>query len=638
VLAGTLLAAPAAAADRLLDPMFADHALVQRDRPIMVWGKAAPGESVAITFGKAQASARAGADGSWRAALPAMKAGGPYVLSARAGAAALQIADVLVGDVFLCSGQSNMEWPVGAAVDGKAEVAASADPGIRLLTVPQLASATPVPSLAAPAPWKRAGPDSTGDFSAVCFFMAQDLRKKRPDVPIGLIDNSWGGSAISAWLSPETYRASGGDRAIADLLELYRRDPAAANVAWGIQWQAWWAARGRHPAETRPWEPDFQPGSNWHKVPSLTNWESWGIADLAEFNGLLWYRAKVQLTQAQAAQPAVLKLGPVDEVDTTWVNGRPIGYTSGAGTPRRYALPAGSLHAGDNVIVVSALDTYANGGIYGPPEDRALELGDGSSIKLDSLDWLYRAVTEFRDQPSRAPWDAIAGVSTIDNGMVLPIGAWGVKGATWYQGESNTGDGKRYEALLRGLIGQWRSRWGAGLAVGVVQLPGYGAIPTAPVESGWSDVREGQRRAVEGDAHSALVVTIDVGDAANLHPPAKRPVGERLARAIEHIAYGAPASASGPMPVDAGRTGQGIVIRFRDVDGSLADASGGSAFELCGAATGSCRSVPARISGKTVILPADPAATRIRYCWGDAPRCSLRDADLPSTPFELELH
>jgi sialate O-acetylesterase len=543
----------------------------------------------------------------------------------------------MAGDVFLCSGQSNMEWPVGAAVNGKDEVARSADPGLRLLTIPQRASAAPVPSLAAPAPWKVAGPDSSGDFSAVCFFMAQDLRKRRPNVPIGLIDNSWGGSAISAWLSPEVYRASGGDPAIAGLLDLYRRDPAAANAAWGDQWQAWWAAHEKDPAEAAPWAADFRPGPAWKQVPSLTNWESWGIAELAGVNGLMWYRNVVRLSAEQAAQPATLALGAIDDLDTSWVNGRAVGYTAAPGTPRRYSLPAGTLRAGDNVIVVSDLDTYANGGMSAAPGETAIELADGSRVPLDR-NWLYRAVTEFRDQPPRAPWDAIAGVATIDNGMVVPIGAWGVRGAAWYQGESDTGDGKAYERRLRGLIGQWRSRWGAALPVAVIQLPNFGAVPTGPVESGWADVRDSQRRAVDGDPQAALVVTIDLGDPANLHPPAKRPVAERLARAVEPIAYGAKASPSGPLPVAAQRTAKGIAIRFRDVQGSLAPAGGAGTFELCGAAPGSCRSVPARVAGAGVLLPVDPTATRVRYCWGDAPVCSLRDASLPASPFELEIH
>jgi sialate O-acetylesterase len=218
--------------------------------------------------------------------------------------------------------------------------------------------------------------------------------------------------------------------------------------------------------------------------------------------------------------------------------------------------------------------------------------------------------------------------------MVVPIGAWGVKAAAWYQGESNTGAGKPYERLLRGLIGQWRSRWGASLPVAVVQLPNFGAMPTGPVESGWADVRDSQRRAVQGDPNAALVVTIDLGDPANLHPPAKRPVGDRLARAVEHIAYGASASASGPLPVQARREGGGIVVHFRDVEGKL---TGTGPFELCGDAAGSCRAVQASLGGASATLPADASATRIRYCWGDAPRCDLRDAALAATPFELRI-
>ena len=381
---------------------------------------------------------------------------------------------------------------------------------------------------------------------------------------------------------------------------------------------------------------DFRPGPAWKTVPALTNWESWGVPELARYNGLMWYRTTVRLTEAQAAQAATLALGAIDDLDTTWVNGRVVGYTSAPGTPRRYALAAGILRAGDNAIVVSALDSWANGGMSAAPGSTALELADGTRIALDQ-NWVYRAVTEFRDQPARAPWDAIAGVSTIDNGMVLPVGDWGVRGVTWYQGESDTGDGRRYEALLRSLIRQWRSRWGADLPVALVQLPNFGAVPSAPVESGWADVRDAQRRAVAGDANAALVVTIDVGDPADLHPPAKRPVGARLARAMEHLAYDAPASPSGPLPAAAQRTAKGIAIRFGDVEGALTGVAAPGEFELCGPASGSCPAVPAQVQGRGVLRPADPAATRIRYCWGDAPRCSLRDAALPASPFELEV-
>jgi sialate O-acetylesterase len=239
LMAATALAAlaPAEAAPRLLDPMFADHAVVQRDRPIAVWGEAAPGAKVDVEFGPDHATASVGPDGLWRATLAPIKAGGPYLLSAHAGGDALAASDVMVGDVFMCSGQSNMEWPVGASVDGKDEVAHSGDEGIRLLTIPQYSSAVPLTRLPAPAQWKVAGPDTTGDFSAVCFFMAQGLRAERTDVPIGLIDNSWGGSAISAWLKTPAYLATGGDAKTASIVSLFGKDVFAANRQWGDIWE-----------------------------------------------------------------------------------------------------------------------------------------------------------------------------------------------------------------------------------------------------------------------------------------------------------------------------------------------------------------------------------------------------------------
>jgi sialate O-acetylesterase len=623
-----------AAGARLLDPMFADHAVLQRDRPIAVWGEAAPGAKVDVALGPTHVGTMAGADGHWRASLPAIKASGPFSLTASSGSEALTLQDVLVGDVFMCSGQSNMEFPVVATAGGKDTVAASADAGIRLLTIPQLSSATPVVPLAKPAEWKVAGPDSTGDFSAVCFFMAQALRQQHKGVPIGLIDNSWGGSAISAWLKPEAYLATGGDAHIAEMAKLFASDPAAGNRAWGDTWQEWWSAHEKDPAEAKPWAADFVPDASWKPVPAIDHWSTWGVPALNNFVGLMWYRTTVTLTAAQAAQGATLMMGWVDDLDQTWVNGHAVG--TGWGAPqRRYPIPVGALHAGANVVVVNDFNTWADGGMLGPGETRAIQFADGSRVPLDGH-WLYRAVTEFRDQPPRAPWDAIAGVGTIQNGMVAPIGAYGLKGAAWYQGESDSGSQLRYAPKLKALISQWRSDFGRDLPVAVIQLPNFGPSTTPPVESDWAGLREAQRRAAEGDPRAALVVTIDLGDPANLHPTNKRPVGDRLARAMEHIAYGNPRTPSGPTPLSAKRAGTSILIAFGDVDGRLAAGPVGP-FELCGDRPGSCQVVAAKVDGGTVVLPAAAAATRVRYCWADSPTCTLHDTTLPASPFELAI-
>ena len=633
---GALLPAVAQSAPRLLDPMFADHGMVQRDRPIAVWGEAAPGAKVDVTLGPDHATTTAGADGSWRATLAPMKAGGPYTLSARAGADSLAANDVLVGDVFMCSGQSNMEFPVIASANGRDEVAHSGDSGIRLLTIPQYSSAIPLTRLPAPAQWKVAGPESTGDFSAACFFMAQTLRAERGDVPLGLIDNSWGGSAISAWLKTPAYVATGGDSRIAAIVSLFGKDSFAANRQWGDIWEGWWRDHEKDPAEATPWAADFKPDASWKPVPSLDHWATWHIPALDNFVGLMWYRTTVTLTAEQAAKGAALLMGPVDDLDQTWVNGHPVG--TGWGTPqRRYPLAPGMLVAGENVITVNDFNTWADGGVWGPADTRAIELADGSRVPLNGP-WLYRQVSEIKDQPPRAPWDAIAGVGTIQNGMVTPMGPYGLKGAAWYQGESDAPTRLAYAPRLRALIAQWRADFGKDLPVAVIQLPNFGPKTTPPVDSEWAGLREAQRRAVAGDPHAALVVTIDLGDANNLHPPRKRPVGTRLARAMDHIAYGAKLSASGPEPLGAKREGKAIVVSFSGIDGKL-QAQGGAAtpFELCGDSDNSCRVVTGRVEGNRIVLPADTSATRVRYCWADSPTCTVGDASLPATPFELAI-
>ena len=633
---GALLPTVAQGAPRLLDPMFADHAIVQRDRPIAVWGEAAPGAKVDIALGSGHAIATAGADGLWRAALPAMKAGGPYKLEAHSGSNALTVSDVLVGDVFLCSGQSNMEFPVIGSTDGKEAVAHSADDGIRLLRIAQYSSAVPLARLPQPAQWKAAGPDSSGRFSAVCFFMAQNLRSERKDVPIGLIDNSWGGAAISASLKPAAYVATGGDPKIASIVNLFGKDSFAANQQWGDMWQAWWTAHEKDPAEATPWTATFKPDASWKPVPSLDHWATWHIPALDNFVGLMWYRTTVTLTADQAAKGATLLMGPVDDLDQTWVNGHPVG--TGWGTPqRRYALAPGMLVAGENVIVVNDFNTWADGGVWGPAETRGIEFADGSRIPLDGQ-WLYRQVSEFKDLPPRAPWDAIAGVGTIQNGMVTPLGTYGLKGAAWYQGETDSPSRLAYAPKLRALIAQWRTDFGKDLPVVVVQLPNFGPLTTPPVDSEWAGLREAQRRAVAGDPHAALVVTIDLGEPGNLHPRNKRPVGARMARAMDHIAYGAKRSASGPEPVVAKREGKGIVVSFAGIDGKL-QAQGNDAvpFELCGDSDKSCHVVPGHVEGDRIVLAADASAKRVRYCWADSPICTVGDASLPATPFELEI-
>ncbi|MBN6150566.1 beta galactosidase jelly roll domain-containing protein [Xanthomonas sp. AmX2] len=619
----------------LLHALFQDHAVLQRDAPIRVWGQAAPGATVSVELAQQRASARADRQGRWQAHLPPLPAGGPYTLSARSGAGSTQrVQDVLIGDVWLCSGQSNMELPVHRTLDSRSEIADAAHPAIRLLKVPAQSSATPQAGFGGAVAWQPATPDTVRDFSAACYYFARELRK-HVDVPMGLINASWGGSQMQAWIGAPALRQAGDYGAALDVLARYARDPQQAAPRWARLWEAWWRAR----ADDAPWQPGA--GGDWRDAPAaLGAWDDWGVPQLVNFNGMVWYRTTVTLSAAQAAQAATLALGPVDELDQTWVNGQGVGSSYGADQPRQYRLPRGLLRAGDNTVVVNVLNTYRRGGLLGAADTRALRLADGSAVPLRGP-WQYRVAPPSLGTPPRAPWSSAAGLSTLYNGMIAPLGQLGLRGVLWYQGESNTGDAAGYPALLDAWQRDWRQRFGAALPLLLVQLANYGTPPTEPGESGWAQLREAQRRFVAADPHAALAVAIDIGDRYDIHPANKQELGRRLARAARHAAYGEALPASGPVPTAVRRDGDAVTVEFGDVDGALV-AYGAAApigFELCAAAPGSCRYARAELHGTRVrlALPAGVAApTRVRYGWADSPVCTLFDrAGLPAGPFEL---
>jgi sialate O-acetylesterase len=644
-----------AAAAPLLHAIFQDHAVVQRGKPIGLWGVAAPGETLSLSFAGATAQARADDAGRWSATLPALEAGGPHEISVRASSGPMQtIKDVLVGDVWLCSGQSNMVLQVHRALDSRAEIANSTNDRIRLLTIPSDSSPLPRTQFVKPVEWQSAGPASVAEFSAACLFFARELQKT-VNVPMGLITAAWGGSKVQTWMSERALRAMGGNDEALDVLALYAERPAAAHARWGAMWESWWRERTHDRPGTEPWA--IKPAGVWHKAPrALGFWEHWGVPQLANYNGMLWYRTKVSVSVQQAAQTATLSLGLVDEMDQTWINGRPVGAASkrsadakaddrlpvtGPGPERTYRLARGTLNAGENVIVVSVVDTYATGGLAGPPEQRALRFADGSSVLLGD-EWQYQIPPGTIGDAPRPPWEPVRGLGVIYNAMVAPLANLAMRGIVWYQGESNTSEAARYQELLTRFISDWRERFGADLPFLIVQLANYGPAPTAPAESGWAEVREAQRLVVAKDAHAGLAVAIDIGDRYDIHPANKQEVGRRLARAARRAVYGEQIAPSGPIPLSAHRKGANVVISFGDVAERLVaySAEGPIGFELCTRAASSCRYASARIEGDRVLLDASnfAAPSRVRYCWADSPMCTLFDiARLPAGPFQIEV-
>jgi sialate O-acetylesterase len=359
---------------------------------------------------------------------------------------------------------------------------------------------------------------------------------------------------------------------------------------------------------------------------------------------MVWFRARLTLSAAQARQAATLSLGQIDEVDLTFVNGRAVGSSPCCGE-RNYKLPAGALKTGDNLIVINVLDTYASGGMYGPADKRLLQLADGTRLPLAG--WQYQVAPE-ELTPPRAPWEPTAGIATLYNGMIAPLGKFGFRGAAWYQGESNSSvpEGRRYQAQMAGLMADWRRQLESPLPFLIVQLANYGALAPNPVDSGWALTREAQRRAAVADGNAAIAVTIDIGNRDDVHPTNKQEVGRRLARAARHVVYGEKISASGAQPRSARRTATGIEVTLGDFDGQLqvVGSRDPAGFELCGATQQTCRFVRAALGEGGVVRLDDPAAataaaTRVRFCWADSPLCNLYDTQgLPVTPFELPVN
>lgn len=626
----------AAEAAPRLDPLFSSHAVLQRERPIAIWGSAEPGERLTVAFGTTRRSAKAGRDGRWRVEFPAMQAGGPHRLAVSgSGGATANAEDLLIGDVWLCSGQSNMEWPVKQALSGASEVQNANDAQIRILTVPQRTSLSPQPSLPPEVSWQPASPQSIAEFSAACYFMARDLRASEK-VPIGAIDSTWGGTRIRPWMHEAAARAGGG-AADADLLALYRRDPPAAARRFGDIWGRWWRESSGDPEGAEPWRDNSR--LTWQPFKAIGAWEQWGDPALANFNGYVWARRKLVLTPEEAAAGGTLALGVIDDLDQTWVNGVGVGSSFGWAFDREYRLPEGLLRAGENEIIVNIGDSWGVGGFQGPADRLRLMLANGQ-VKPLGDGWEYSIVAPDQGTPPRAPWDSHAGLSTIYNAMIAPLGSFGLKGAAWYQGESDVGV-HGYADRLAAMMGSWRRQFDAPkLPFLIVSLANYGAPAAAPQVSGWAELREQQRLAAARDPNAALVVAMDLGERQDIHPPNKQEVGRRLARAASTLAYGK-AEPSGPEVSVARRTADGIRVEFTGVTGKLNSWSGNRllAFELCGATQESCRYADAVVQGSSVRISDDGRpATRVRYAWGESPVVNLYDdASLPAGPFEVPI-
>lgn len=631
----TALVAACGSAQALeLAGVFADHMVLQRDAPLRIWGQAEPGQRVRVQLAGRSADATADRDGRWQAALAPLKAGGPHRLQVSAGAERRQLDDVLIGDVWIAAGQSNMEWRLADANDAATTIAAAgAHPRIRHAKMPHRVSLQPLRD-APPLRWDVSGPATAGDFSAVAWHFARRVQAD-VKVPIGILNLSWGGTHVETWTSP---RAAAADPDLADTVRAMpadadafvqrRRDRLLERVR---------RFQGSEPFDIAGADPRLDDRA-WATLNAPQVWEQQGLPGL---DGKVWLRRHVTLTAAEAAGAATLHLGLVDDCDESFVNGQPVGKTCGWDTPRAYALPAGLLREGDNLVAVRVSDTGGDGGFHGAPAQLRLDTAAGTRPLAGT--WQAR-VESLQPVQEPGPNDL---PSLLFNGMVRPFTPLAVRGVIWYQGETNAPRAARYAQAFPRLIEDWRAQWREQGRPGVmpfyfVQLSSYGPRPPLPEGSAFAELREAQRQTLALPA-TGMAVSIDVGDADDIHPRDKRTVGERLARIALAGAYGKPLAFKGPTLRASRQLPDGAVeLTFADVAGGLATRGGGPllGFAIAGEDR---RFLPARaeIVGRDRVRVWSEAVARpaaLRYAWGDSPlEANLVDgAGLPASPLRTD--
>ena len=612
-----------------LPRLFADGMVLQRDRPMPVWGRSAAGAQVRVSFADGAVATRADAQGDWRVELSARPAGGPYAMRIDDGDSVRELRDVYVGDVWLASGQSNMEWPVASSADAETEIARATDALIRHFKVPRSWSGAPQWQLAG-GDWVASSPESAGSFSAVAHFFARELRAAT-GVPIGIIESAWGGSRIEAWMDARTQGLDAADvaahaRALEDadrrgLAEMRRR-----------------LSRFDLPADDDGWQaPDFDDAA-WADIRVPSGWEAAGWDGM---DGVAWYRTRFVLDEAEARAGVLLGVGRIDDSDVTWVNGVQVGDTTMQyDAPRRYAVPASALRAGVNHVAVRVTDAGGGGGIHGAAEEAFVQPHGGAPRPLAGT-WKFRPA-----RVTLAPaGDRNRHPALLYNAMIHPLQPYPVRGVIWYQGESNADDvdeALRYRQQFPDMIRQWRAQWRAPeLPFLWVQLAGFGSGKDRGQRSPWAVLRESQSAALSLPA-TAQAVAIDIGDAGDIHPRNKRDVGRRLALAARRVAYGEAVPWSGPVATGTTFDGDAAVVRFDSGARALAARGGGEeihGFQLAGADR-IFHPATARIDGATLVVRSAGVAApvAVRYAWRDDPADAdlVNDAGLPASPFRSD--
>jgi sialate O-acetylesterase len=647
-LAGTpLLAQDATTEKPFLHPLFTDHLVLQRHVPTAVWGWTQPGKEVTVTLAGKTAKAVADGQGKWLARLAALPAGGPYTMTV-SGEQIQEVRDVLLGDVWLCSGQSNMQMSVAGSMNAKAEIAAARHPRIRFFSVPWcgLRPGGPLlmhtePQETVAAKWRVCSPETVAGFSAVGYFFGRDLQKAA-DVPIGLIQAAVGGSAITSWCAPsmlqEVPELKPGLESLDKLKTLVRENKIGEAYFKGVV-QRWWEDNDVGTREG--WFKPEQDAAGWRRVALPAQ----GKADVPPFHGIVWFRKEVDVPQDWAGKDLSLFLTGIWEPDTTWFNGTLVGEFDQGWINRTSKIPGALVKPGRNVIAVRVLAQQGRG-YQGPSAASKLELpgGKAAAISLGGDRLLRESTPAAKLPPFPHRLDNDFQLPTVlYNGMIAPLTPYPIKGALWYQGETPCPGGQAvHRRILTNMIADWRTRFASPDAwFLIVQLPVLGGKPTLdPAGVGAAEIRAVQWDVGHAVANADTAVITDLGDPNDIHPKNKQDVGKRLALIAQARIFGKAVEYSGPVLKTATREGSAVRVRYDHVGGGLVvrgDKLEG--FALAGADR-KWVWADAKIDGDEVLVssPQVREPKFLRYDYVDVPRyCLWNKAGLPAAPLEVRV-
>lgn len=608
-----------------LPALVSDGMILQRNQDLKIWGYADAGEKITIKFINKTYNATADQNGNWSFMLPKLNAGGPFIMTINE----ITLKDILIGDVWVASGQSNMELPMRRLTPlYENEIKNANNRNIRFFTVPQKYNFKAPQNDLDGGKWESTNPQTILNFSGVAYFFAKELNEKNK-VPVGIIHTSLGGSPVQAWMDEKSlkkypeYLAEAEKWKNDDLIQSTESQEQSLSKAWYAELDQSDIGLNQH------WEKDNTNDSGWKTMMVPGSWED----QEGPFDGSVWFRKEFILPKGVDQKTAFLNLGRIKDADITYINGIKVGNVTYEYPPRWYDIPKGVLKEGKNIITVRVINGGGKGQFIAD-KPYYLEI-DGQKTDLKG-EWKYKIGAKMEKM---APGQTFIRWKPVGlyNAMINPLINYKIKGFIWYQGESNTGKPKEYGDLLSTMILDWRSKWNkTDLPFFIVQLANFMEKKDEPIESNWAELREQQKQVSLNVPHTGLAVTIDVGEWNDIHPLNKKAVGDRLALQALKI-EGKKIIADGPVYQSMKTEGNTIILSFKPGTDDLVQG------ELKGFAIqqkdGSYQWAKAQAKGNKVIVWNDQIdnPVNVRYDWADNPDGNLKNkSGLPASPFTTE--